>query len=84
MSNSRQHVHHLIDQLDAGQLAAVGQLLEVMTDPIARSLAAAPVEDRAISDQEARTLDEAHAAIERGEGISHEDVLREFSLAHKS
>jgi hypothetical protein len=28
MSDSRQHVHKLIDQLDAGQLAAVGQLLE--------------------------------------------------------
>ena len=30
MSDSRQHVHELIDQLDPGQLAAVGHLLEVM------------------------------------------------------
>ena len=84
MSNPRQHVHQLIDRLAAGQLAAVGQLLEVMTDPITRSLAAAPVEDRAISDEEARALDEAHAAIERGEGISHEDITRQFGLAHKT
>jgi len=40
----KQHVHELLEQLDPSQLAAVGQLLEVMTDPVARSLANAPRE----------------------------------------
>lgn len=84
MSDTRQHVHQLVDQLDAGQLAAVGQLLEVMTDPLARSLANAPVETEPISEEEAAALDEAHAAIARGEGIPHEEILREFGLARKS
>jgi len=84
MSDSRQHVHELIEQLDPGQLAAVGHLLEVMTDPVTRSLAAAPVESEPVSEEEAKTLDEAHSAIERGEGIPHEDIQREFGLAHKS
>src|SRR6266852_3585633 len=66
MSDTRQYVHELIDQLDAGQLAAVGQLLEVMTDPVARSLVSAPVETEPISEQEATALDQAHAAIARG------------------
>lgn len=84
MSDTRQHVHDLVDQLDAGQLTAVGQLLEVMTDPVARSLASAPVESEPISEKEAAELDEAHAAIERGEGIPHQEIQREFGLARKS
>jgi hypothetical protein len=84
MSDTRQHVHELVDQLDAGQFTAVGQLLEVMTDPVARSLASAPVETEPISEKEAAELDEAHAAIERGEGIPHQEIQREFGLAHKS
>jgi hypothetical protein len=84
MSDTRQHVHELVDQLDAGQLTAVGQLLELMTDPVARPLASAPVETEPISEKEAAELDEAHAAIERGEGIPHEEIRREFGLARKS
>jgi hypothetical protein len=84
MSDSRQHVHELIDQLDMGQLAAVGHLLEVMTDPLTRSIAAAPVEDEPVSKAEAMALDEAHAAIERGEGIPHEEILREFGILRNS
>ena len=84
MSDTRQRVHEMIDQLDTGQLAAVGQLLEVMTDPVGRSLASAPVETDSISCEEAAALDEAHRAIERGEGIPHEEILREFGLARKS
>jgi hypothetical protein len=84
MTDPRQHVHALVDQLDAGQLAAVGQLLEAMTDPVARSLAHAPVETEPVSAEEAAALDQAHAAIARGEGIPHEEILREFGLVHKS
>ena len=84
VSDTREHVHALVDQLDASQLAAIGQLLEVMTDPVARSLANAPVETESVSPEEAAALDEAHAAIGRGEGIPHEEILREFGLAGKS
>lgn len=76
----KQHAHQLLDQLDAGQLAAVVQLLEVMTDPLARSLASAPVDDEPVSVEEAAALDAAHASITRGEGIPHEEILREFGL----
>jgi hypothetical protein len=40
----KQYAHELLDQLDRGQLAAVVHLLEVMADPVARSLANAPVD----------------------------------------
>lgn len=77
----KQHVVELLDRLGPGQLAAVVQLLEVMTDPVARSLANAPVETEPVAAEEAAALDEAHAAIARGEGIPHEEILREFGLA---
>jgi hypothetical protein len=77
----KQYAHDLLDQLDRGQLAAIVHLLEVMADPVARSLANAPVEDEPISEEEAAALDEAHASIQRGEGIPHEEILREFGIA---
>ena len=76
----KQHLYQLLDQLDTGQLAAILHLLEVMTDPVSRSLANAPVEDEPISPEEAAALDEAHASIARGEGIPHDEILREFGF----
>ena len=54
-----------------------------MTDPIGRSLANAPVDEMATTPEEAAALDSAHASIERGEGISHEEIMREFGLASR-
>ena len=38
------------------------------------------MEDEPITEEEARALDEAHASIQRGEGIPHEEILREFGI----
>ena len=81
MAPDKQHAHQLIDQLDAGQLAAVVYLLEVMTDPVARSLANAPLDDEPVSEEEARQVAAARASFDRGEGIPHEQVLAEFGLS---
>jgi hypothetical protein len=51
-----------------------------MLDPVDRSLVEARVEENPISAQEAASLDEAHASIERGEGVPHEEFLLEFGL----
>jgi hypothetical protein len=53
---------------------------EVMTDPVARSLANAPFEEEPITPDESAALDAAHAAIQRGEGTPHEEILREFGM----
>jgi hypothetical protein len=81
MAPDKQHAHQLIDELDAGQLAAVVHLLEVMTDPVARSLANAPLDDEPVSEEEARQVAAARASFDRGEGIPHEQVLAEFGLS---
>lgn len=77
----KEHAHKMLDQLDPSQLAAVAHLLEVLTDPVSRSLANAPFDTEPISAAEAAELDEAHAAIQRGKGIAHEDMLREYGIS---
>jgi hypothetical protein len=88
LAQERRQAHALLDLLPAEKLNAVRRVLEVMVcpddDPLARSLANAPVESEPITAEEAVALDEAHASIARGEGIPHEDILREFGLARKS
>jgi hypothetical protein len=79
----KRHAHDLLDQLDNGQLAAVVHLLEVMADPVARSLANAPVDDEPIRDEEARALDEAHEWLKHNTGIPHEQVLAEFGITQE-
>lgn len=83
-SKERQHAHELIDKLDSAQVSAVVPLLQFMLlDPLSRSLAAAPVEEQPIPPEEAAALDQARASLDRSQGISHEDILREFGLLPK-
>jgi hypothetical protein len=62
------------------KLAAVRGLLEVMVQPLSQSLALAPVEEEEITDETAAAIERARAAFSRGEGIPHEEILREFGL----
>jgi hypothetical protein len=77
----RQQAHQLLDRLSAAQLDAVVRLLEVMAEPLARSLALAPVEEEEITSETAAALDRARTSLARGEGIPHEEILREFGLS---
>ena len=56
-------------------------LLEEMVEPLAFSLMLAQVENENITPETALALDRARASLARGEGIYHEDLLREFGLA---
>ena len=49
-------------------------------EPLARSLALAPVEEEDITPETATALDHARASPARGDGIPHEEILREFEL----
>jgi hypothetical protein len=79
-TEERQQAHALIDRLTDEQLEAVRNLLEVMVEPLARSLAAAPVEDGEITEATAAAIDRARASLKRGEGVAHDDILKEFGL----
>ena len=80
-SDEKQHAHELIDRMAPGQVSAVVSLLEIMLDPLARTLASAPYDDEPVSAEEAREAEAAKASQARGEGIPHEKVLAEFGLS---
>jgi len=79
-TQERQQAHALLDMLPVEKLTAVRSLLEVMVEPLSRALASAPVEEEEITPETAAALDRARASLARGEGIPHEDILREFGL----
>lgn len=79
-TDEKQHAHELIDRMAPGQISAVVGLLEIILDPLARTLASAPYDDEPVTAEEARELEEAKASLARGEGIPHEKVLAEFGL----
>jgi hypothetical protein len=76
----RQEARALLDVLPDEKLTSVRSLLEVMVEPLARSLALAPVDDEELTPETSAALDRASASLARGEGISHEEILSEFGL----
>jgi hypothetical protein len=80
LNQERQRAHALLDMLPAEKLNAVRSLLEVMVEPLARSLALAAVEEEEITPETAARIDRARASLARGEGIPHDEILGEFGL----
>ncbi|HSZ19513.1 MAG TPA: hypothetical protein VK770_06970 [Candidatus Acidoferrum sp.] len=79
IGKEKKQAHELIERLPQTQLSAVVGLLEAMLDPAA--LANAPVEEEEITPEMAAALDRARESLARGEGIPHEEILREFGLS---
>lgn len=82
-TNPKQEAHELIDSMAPGQVAAVVGLLKIMLDPVSVALANAPIDDEPVSEEEAREIAASRASLARGEGIPHEEVLREFGLSQE-
>jgi hypothetical protein len=80
LEQQRQQAHALLDLLPAEKLKAVRSLLDVMVGPLARSLAHAPVDEDDITPETAAAVDRARASLARGEGVSHQEIRREFGL----
>lgn len=78
LAQQRRHAHLLIDALSEDKLSAVNTLLDVLVEPLSESLAKAPVEDEDLTSETIADIQRASSSLERGEGISHEEILREF------
>jgi hypothetical protein len=78
IGKEKKQAHDLIERLPPTQLSAVVGLLEAMLDPAA--IANAPVENEEITAETAEALNRARESLARGEGIPHEEILREFGL----
>jgi hypothetical protein len=81
LDQERRMAHALLGMLPPEKLNAVRSLLEVMVEPLSRSLALAPVDDEEITAETKAALDRARASLARGEGVPHDEILREFGLA---
>ena len=83
ITNPKQEAHELIDRISTAQASAVVTLITAMLDPVDRAIANAPFEDEEISEEESRAVaaSKAWLAEHPGEGISHEEILREFGLS---
>ena len=83
VTNPKQQAHELIDRISTAQASAVVGLITSMLDPVERAIANAPFEDEEISEEETRAVaaSKAWLAEHPGEGIPHEEILREFGLS---
>ena len=76
----RQQAHELLDMLPDEKLNAVRTLLEVMVEPLSRSLDLAAVEEEELTPETAASLERARSSLARAECVPHEEILREFGL----
>ncbi len=76
----KESLHKLVDQLPESELPAAKRFLEYLrdagSDPFLRALAAAPVDDEPVTDEDLAAIREADEAIARGDEVPHEAVLR--------
>ena len=78
LAQQRQQAHSLLDTLPGDKLFAVYNLLQILAEPLSRSLALAPVEEEELNAETAAAIQQSYAALDRGENVSHEAMLREF------
>jgi hypothetical protein len=78
MSDTREHIHELIDRLPPTQLSAVAGLLEAILSPSANTTA----DDEPVTEEDQRRLRDGQAwfAQRGGRGVPMEEVLAGFGL----
>lgn len=79
----KQQLHELVDRLPDDQLSSALEYLNFLcrsSAVVITSLLSAPADDEPYTDEQRKRDDEAEASISRGEGVSHEEILREFGL----
>ena len=80
LAQERQQAHALLDLLPEEKLFAVVHLLQAISDPVARSLTIAPIDDEPISEEETRAVEASKEWLKDHTPIPHEEVLAEFGL----
>lgn len=80
MDAQREHAQQLLNHLAPDQVAALVHVMEVMLDPLARTLANAPIEDEEIGAEEEQAVANAREWLKHNQPIPHEEVLADFGL----
>jgi hypothetical protein len=78
-AGQKQQLVGLAERLDPNQFAAALRFIRsLLVDPVWLSLMAAPEDDEPGTPEDETALAEARESFARGEGIPHEEILREF------
>jgi hypothetical protein len=78
---TKQQLHDLIERIPENEVVTVYRLLAgLLADPLWIASVTAPVDDEPYTPEQQADDAEAQAAIDRGEGIAHAQMLREFGL----
>jgi len=81
LDDGKQELHQLIDQLPTDQVrGALRYMHYLCADPVLLSLLDAPPDSEPYTEEQRERDAEAEASIAGGDGVSHEEVLREFGL----
>ena len=70
--NAKADLHRLIDDLDEEQAV---RLLQIVSDPLERSLMLAPLDDEPLTEEEKSAIAEGEAAYRRGDWVSDDDLV---------
>lgn len=77
---NRDQLHALIDALPDDHLLRIGGAIEKLTPPVYLSLLTAPEDDEPETDEERSAVEEAKAAVARGEVFTHEEIRIRYGL----
>jgi hypothetical protein len=81
LTGEHQQLLELASRVPEEQIPTAKRLLEALiVDPVWLALATAPPEDEELRPEVIASIEEARASIARGEGIPHEEILREFGI----
>lgn len=83
VAQEKQQLHHMVDLLAPEQVHALRGLVQAMLDPVARAIAAAPVDDEPLTPEDQKALDEAREWLQHNQGIPHEQVLAELGITQQ-
>ena len=80
-AQEKQQIHDLVDRLAPSQVPPFAAFWKPWVDPVARSIAKAPVDDEPVSAEDQQALEEAREWMKHNEGIPHEQVLAELGIS---
>jgi hypothetical protein len=71
-TSAKADLHRLIDDLDEEQAA---RLLQIVSDPLERSLMLVPLDDEPLTEEEKAAIAEGEAAYGRGDWVADDDLI---------
>jgi hypothetical protein len=82
LTREQQELVELATRVPPADVPTAKRVLEALicADPVWHSLANAPLDDEELRPEIMESIEEARASIAKGEGIPHEEILREFGL----